>query len=324
MASTFHKIFGRFAEVWDNAEQMGYERIQWDIFDVCLPFDANYWERPELAKISDLAKLKAFAKGRTGDADGWVPIENIVQAWREKPTLNWFEVEYLGTRPSSAGLVLQPEDVDSAVIDTVQDTSYNYISGATTALGIDWGFSTMTSVAELMGCADEVVALIGNKNYHQEPSEDIITDVVGMVREHAIKFVYADSAGKFENVALQNALIKAKLPCKVIEVVFSKEKFGTPGADGGIGMLGNLRAHFEQLKFKLPFIFRDAFYQLKNYRYQEGTDKPVKKNDHIPDAIMCALQHFVLGKATRHLSPVTPAGPTVGKPITRGTLKKIF
>ena len=39
-----------------------------------------------------------------------------------------------------------------------------------------------------------------------------------------IRFIYADSAGKFENVALQNALVKTKLACKVIEVVFSVEK----------------------------------------------------------------------------------------------------
>lgn len=291
MASTFHKIFGRFAETWDNAQEMGYHRIQWDIFDVCAQFAADIWERPEVAKVPGIQKLKAFAKGRTGDPDGWVKVENIIQAWREKPTEEWFEVEYLGTRPSSAGLVLKPEDVDCALIEQ-NDAQYRYVQGAEVVLGIDWGFSTMTAVTEVMRHLNGMVVLLDNRNYHQTSSEEIIAEIVEKVKARGIRMIYADSAGKFENLALQNALSKANIGCAVIEVVFSKEKES---------MLGNLRAHFEQGKIKLPRNLRDAFYQLKNYRYQEGTDKPVKKNDHIPDALMCALQHFKLNIVHRAL-----------------------
>ena len=28
----------------------------------------------------------------------------------------------------------------------------------------------------------------------------------------------------------------------------------------------------------------------------EGTDKPAKKDDHVPDATMCALRHWPIGK----------------------------
>jgi hypothetical protein len=330
MASTFHKIYGRFAETWDNAEERGYLRIQWDIFDVATPFAADIWENGVLPdgrpvkSILGIEKLKKHAAGRTGDAQGWVSIENIIQAWREKPTEDWFEVEYLGSRPSAAGLVLKPEDVDAAVYDDETERMYDYIKGALCILGIDWGFSTMTAVTELMGMKDKVVGLIGNRNYSQVPAEDIINDVVAMVRAHGIRFIYADSAGKFENVALQAKLVEEKLPCTVVEVVFSKEKFGTPGKDGGIGMLGNLRAHFEQKKFKMPKRFRDAFYQLKNYRYQEGTDKPVKKNDHIPDAVMCALQHFVLGRVVHTLPAQAEPARGTEHPVTRGLRKRQF
>lgn len=299
MASTFHKIFGIFQETWDNAEERGYFRIQWDIFDVCEPFPADFWDQPEIASITGIDRLKAHARGRTGDPQGWVRIDNVIQAWREKPTEDWFEVEYLGSRPSAAGLVLKPEDVDSAMFDSEIEKRYNYIQGATTVLGIDWGFSSMTSMVELMAHTDEVVVMLDNKNYHQISSDQIISDAVRKVKAHGIRFIYADSAGKFENNALQNALNKEGLGCKVIEVVFSKEK---------IGMLGNFRAHFEQKKYKIPRkILRngkwtdntDAYWQYKRYRYEEGTDKPVKKDDHIPDATMCAMQHFKLGKFSR-------------------------
>ena len=326
MASTFHKVYGIFQETWDNAEERGYLRIQWDIFDVVKPFPADFWEQPEIAKISGIEKLKAHARGRTGDADGWVPIANVIQAWREKPTEDWFEVEYLGSRPSAAGLVLKPEDIDRAAFDIDINKSYNYVQGATVVLGVDWGFSSMTATVELMKHKNQVVVMLSNKNYSQVSSEQIIKDLVEKVKAHGIRFIYADSAGKFENVALQAALAKENLACTVIEVVFSKEKFGTPGAEGGIGMIGNLRAHFEQGKFKFPSKFKDAYWQYKRYRYQEGTDKPVKKDDHIPDATMCALQHFILGTYTRPIPKMEEVKQKKEdtKPITAGLLKKQF
>jgi hypothetical protein len=345
MASTFHKIFGIFQETWDSAEQRGYLRIQWDIFDVCKPFASDYFENGELkdgtkvATIGGVEKLKSYAKKRTGDKDGWVPIENVVQAWREKPTEDWFEVEYMGSRPSAAGLVLKPEDVDRAMFDSQKEKRYNYIRGATDVLGIDWGFSSMTSVVELMAHQNQTVVMLDNKNFHQTSSEEIIKFIVEKVKARGIRFIYADSAGKFENNALQTALNKEGLGCSVIEVVFSKEKEG---------MLGNFRAHFEQGKIKIPKkVWRvdddgagawmsnlEAYWQCKRYRYQEGTNKPVKKDDHIPDAIMCALQHFILGQFARAIptkekeaekKPVKNTEEVQRKkPITAGLLKKQF
>lgn len=315
MASTFHKIFGIFQETWDSADERGYLRIQWDIFDVCTPFAPDFWENgvmrdgKRVCEIGGIERLKAHAKGRTGDPEGWVPIENVVQAWREKPTEDWFEVEYLGSRPSAAGLVLKPEDVDRAMFDSEKDKRYNFVQGATVVLGIDWGFSSMTALVEMMAHLDQVVVQLDNENFHQVSSEDIIKNIVERVKKKGIRFIYADSAGKFENVALQNALNEAKLACTVIEVVFSKEKEG---------MLGNLRAHFERGKIKIPRkVWRgdrwatnlEAYWQYKRYRYQEGTDRPVKKDDHVPDATMCALQHFILGTHVRAL-PVQGAGDT--------------
>lgn len=323
MASTFHKIYGIFQETWDAAEERGYLRIQWDIFDVTKPFAKDYWENAVLAdgtKVADIVgidKLKAHARERTGDPQGWVPVENIIQAWREKPTDDWFEVEYMGSRPSAAGLVLKPEDIDRATFDSDTDTRYNFVRGSQVSMGIDWGFSSMTSVTEYMKHKDHVAVLLSNRNYSQTGSDAIIKDVIEKVKAHGVRFIYADSAGKFENFALQNELIKEKLACKVIEVVFSKEKEG---------MLGNLRAHFEQGKIKIPKKFLEAVWQFKRYRYQEGTDKPVKKDDHIPDSSMCALQHFKLGKVVRSLPNNSNTEPHTGssKPITAGLLKKQF
>ncbi len=327
MASTFHKIYGIFQETWDNAEERGYLRIQWDIFDVVSPFAADYWENGVMndgSRIKDvigIERLKAHARGRTGDVEGWIPIDNVVQAWKEKPTEDWFEIEYLGSRPSAAGLVLKPEDIEAACFDEEIDRQYRYIPGATVVIGIDWGFSSMTAVTEVMGHADNTAVLLDNKNFHQISSKIIIKEVVKMVIAKGVRFIYADSAGKFENNALQNELSRRNIACVVIEVVFGKEKDG---------MVGNLRAHFEQRKYKIPKRLKDAYWQYKRYRYQDGTDKPVKKDDHIPDSTMCALQHFRLGTFSRpigsrsHEVPQKKSQEVSSKPITAGLMKKSF
>ena len=338
MASTFHKIYGIFQETWDGAEERGYYRIQWDIFDVCAPFDPGVWDKPEYREILGIQDLKALAKGRTGDPEGWIPIDNIIQAWREKPTLDWFLVEYIGTRPSAAGLVLKPEDVEAMFYEGA-DARYDAKPGAERVIGIDWGFSTMTAVVDAQKCADEVISLPDIRTYHQVKSDDIIAEVVQMVKAGGHRTIYADSAGKFENAALQGALVKERIACIVIEVVFGTEKDG---------MVGNLRAHSEQRKLKIPRFFKPkadgtlrqsktAEWQLKRYRYQEGTDKPVKKDDHIPDALMCALQRFILGKAintlhvpvptvakTQNASPDPEIRRDAERPITAGLLTKQF
>jgi len=314
MTSTFHKIFGIFQETWDKADELGYVRFSWDIFDIVQSFDFRIWNDPTLnEEIPDLQKLKKLAKGRVGDNEGWIPIDNIIQAWREKPTLDWFLVEYMGNRPSAAGLVLKPEDVEASIFDDKIEKVYNIIKDAERIIGIDWGFSSMTSVTDLMKWRDGIKILIENKNFTQVRSEIIIKYVVKRVKESGHRFIYADSAGKFENADLKNALKKAGLRCAVIEVVFGKEKDG---------MVGNLRAYFERAKIKIPKRLIEAKWQLKRYRYQEGSDKPVKKDDHIPDSLMCALQHWPLTKHAEKLKQAKNIEEQ--KTITGGLMKKQF
>jgi len=308
MASTFHQIFGIFQDTWDNAEQYGYTRFEWDIFDVTKEFSPDIWKKHK--HIDDIDELIERADGRTGDPEGWIPIENVIQAWKEKPTLDWFDIEYMGSRPSATGLVLKPEQVDITFIDEEEEKEYPVVKGAERVIGIDWGFSSMTSVVDMMRYRDDTKVLVDNKNYTQVDSADIIKDVVEMVREGGHRFILADIEGKFENSALQNELNKQGIKCEVIEVNFGKEK---------TEMVGNLRAHFEKERIKIPHRFKVAYWQLKRYRYQPGTDKPMKGDDHIPDAIMCALQKegWQIGKRESTLAP-TGGGTT----ITGGLQKK--
>lgn len=322
ITSTFHKIFGAFQEIWDQADELGYTRFTWDIFDVTQSFDPAIWKDKELNRqIPDLHKLEKLANGRTGDPDGWVRIENIIDAWQGKRSLDWFLVEFMGTRPSASGLVNDPVDVEAAVFDETVEKSYNYISGAEVVGGLDWGFSSMTSWVALMSHKDGVKVKTKNRNYTQVASAVIIEDIVNDVGTFGIRVIYADSAGKFENEDLQRALNKAfrekKIGnrCKVVEVVFSKEKDE---------MIGNYRAYFQRRKIKMPASMREAKWQHKRYRYVEGTNKPAKKDDHIPDATMCALKHWRLGKVKKQISDIPETNKEASKTISRGILHKRF
>ncbi len=292
LTSTFHKIFGVFQEIWDRADELGYTRFSFDIFDVTKSFDPTIWNDKELNRqIPDLQELEKLCAGRTGDPEGWVLIENIISAWQGKPTKDWFLVEFMGTRPSASGLVNDPIDVEEAMFDKKHTKNYNYKQGAQVVGGLDWGFSSMTSWVILMKHTDDVKVKLKNRNYTQVASEIIIEDICNDVKKYDIHVLYADSAGKFENDALQRELTKRRLRCKVVEVVFRKEKEN---------MLGNYRAHFQRHKIKIPIEMQEAKWQHKRYRYIDGTDKPVKKDDHIPDATMCALQQWPLGKGRGH------------------------
>lgn len=315
LTSTFHKVFGIFQEIWDKADELGYARYQWDIFDVVKTFDPKVWDDVDLNRyIPDLQKLKALAGERTGDPDGWIPIMNVINAWRSKRSLDWFLVEYMGKRPSAAGLVNDPIDVDKAAFDIEKNPQYNYVKGAEVVGGLDWGFSSMTAWGAFMKHTDDVKVELALRTYSQTLSDEIIKDVCDDVEKFGMRFIYADSAGKFENAALQKELNKRRLPCKVVEVVFSKEKENN---------LGNYRAHFQRAKLKIPKTHQVALWQHKRYRYVAGTNKPQKKDDHIPDMTMCALQHWPLGEVKGNISDMhmTEGGAT---PITTGLRNKKF
>ena len=59
--------------------------------------------------------------------------------------------------------------------------------------------------------------------------------------------------------------------------------------------------------------------------YAKDTDKPVKKDDHIPDATMCALKHWPLGRPIVNIADMRQSGDEDGEgTITAGLLNKVF
>jgi hypothetical protein len=329
MTSTFHKIFGLFQETWDRADDLGYVRLSWDAFDVIQSFDPAIWDDPELNRqIPDLAQLKKRAAGRTGDPEGWIPLANIIQAWREKPTVDYFDVEYMGSRPSAEGMVNDPEDVDACTVPDLESEELAYRPGAETAGGIDWGFQGMTVWDVEMAHKDNILVELEARHYTQVRSSVIIEDVVADVLKYRIRTIHVDASHPFENADLRAAVSKAlnALPpekqfrCSVVEVPFGRpiqiaEKDGTDkkrdvnrkqGTEKE-AMLGNYRARFQRRLNRIPASNRVGIWQHKRYRYQDKSDKPLKEDDHYPDSKMLAQRRWPLGKQASTIDEHKPA-----------------
>ena len=345
MTSTFHKIFGYFQETWDRAEELGWVRLSWDSFDVCQEFSPDIWDDPELNRqIPDLDKLKERAAGRTGDPEGWIPVSNIIQAWREKVSIDYFDVEYMGSRPSAEGMVNDPEDVDACLIDDFGE--YAYRKGADTGGGLDWGFAGMTSWVALMAYKDNIKVQLKNRTWSQVRSGVIIEDIVSDVLEYRISVVHADASHPFENADLRAAIRNAiaALPpeeqfrCSVVEVPFgrpyqiaSKEKNPDKkrelsknlGTEKEV-MLGNYRAYFSRRLLRILRECKEAVWQHKRYRYQKGSDKPVKEDDHIPDSTMLALRKWMLGKSAGALPTQPDDKDRRTSTVTGGLMQEVF
>ncbi len=345
--STFHKIFGLFQEIWDKADELGYCRLSWDIFDVCQEFSPAIWHDEKLLReIPDLAKLEERAAGRTGDPEGWVPIGNVIQAWREKPSLDWFDVEYMGSRPSAAGMVNDPEDVDFCV-NAYDENEHAYIPGADTAGGIDWGFSGMTVVDVEMAYKDNILVELEAMHYTQVLSEVICEDVANLTVKYRVRVWHVDASHPFENNALRKAISEriAQLPpqeqfrCTVVEVPFGRpiqiaENDGKEGKKREVNkklgtekdaMLGNYRARWQRRLNRIPRVHKEGVWQHKRYRYQPGSDKPLKEDDHYPDAKMLAQRWRMLGKVQSTL-PDEPAQKSArgNSTVTGGLMEERF
>lgn len=153
--STFHNAEGSFAEVVDNAEEMGYAKYQWDIFDVCEPCDCvggecqseekcfreDHYEEFDNEAGETERKLihKAYCGGRAQYSEGWIPMPEVRTLWRRmKRNHSRWEVEAMGSRPSSSGHVIKDQKAFENNFSPLGHAQL-YQAGAPVYINVDWG-----------------------------------------------------------------------------------------------------------------------------------------------------------------------------------------
>jgi len=113
--------------------------------------------------------------------------------------------------------------------------------------------------------------------------DDILLYLNNLKEEYGEFVVYSDSSHPFNNLELENAGFDIYREGKTMGVIFSKWKeFG----------IGNLNKYFQHNKIALLKSMDKLYNCLQNY-HRDKTGKPIKKNDHGPDALMIALLYFL-------------------------------
>ena len=281
-ASTFHRLDGTFKTLVDNYEEMGYKLYKWDCFDICKPctrdcadcypdFRDDIWEGNELVH-------PAYCGGKAKMSNGWMPIEETFQSWRESLyNRDWFEVEMMGWRPSSAGLAIKNAKKlnEVCIVDRwlPQEASHATIT-------IDWGMKGECVVQVWQEQRGGLVSVAESEHYdHQESEAFIYETVKGFGHKYHTNKVRADSSHPYCNGTLAN---DPRYRMDVTEVNFQTEKELAVGA---------INAKVDAGLVRIPSKHSILIRQLRGWRRERG--KIVKKDDHGCDAAICFFSKFL-------------------------------
>lgn len=309
--STFHNLEGSFQEVVDNHVEMGYKLYRWDIFDVAEPCDCvggcqsaepcfredhteDYLD-PDDGELKTRLVHKAYCGGRARYAAGWISMEEIETLWkRMRRNHSRWEVEAMGSRPSTAGFVIK--DLVWHAKNTVPETGEEiYIPGAPVTICVDWG----------TGAAGVGVWQEQPFGKHALLAAELLIDnnetqIFGSILAFAHRFraelqeVAADigGGGNYFNKKLRE---DHRLPCR--DVNFNTEKEAAVGAWNIFNEGGDLI---------LPGEWSEFHHQVKNWkRRKDGSIK--KGDDHLCDMSICYFAKFIerLGLSTVRTIPQT-------------------
>lgn len=326
--STFHNLEGSFQEVVDHHEEMGYKLYRWDIFDVAEPCECvdgcqseepcfredhvQHYVDPDTGHESERLVHRAYCGGRAKYADGWIPMTEIVKLWkRMRRNHSRWEVEAMGSRPSTSGFVIK--DLLKHANNVTPNTGAEiYMKGAPVTICVDWG----TSAAGVGAWQEQPFgkhALVEAELIKDNNETQIIGAILALVAKYNrdLLEIAADigGGGNYFNPMLRD---QYRLPVR--DVNFNTEKEAAVGA-------WNIFNENEDLI--LPAEFEDFHHQCRNWkRKKDGTIR--KANDHLCDMSVCFFAKFVdqLGISMVRVAPQTFAAggrpPELGRRRTPG------
>lgn len=295
-ASTFHNAEGSFAEVMDNAEEMGYEIYKWDIFDVAEKCDCtdgcqseescfreDHYEDyidPTTGEETKRLLHRAYCGGRAMYADGWIPVREIVKLWRRgKRNHSVWEVEAMGSRPSSKGFVIR-DLTQFARNKTERSGNDLYLPGWPVTICVDWG-ARNAGVEVWQEQPGDRHALLEAEQVEEAGLSQIIGQIIGLRNKYANEFkeVAADigGGGNYLNPKLRDEHL---IPVR--DVNFAEAKEAAAAA---------LNVFSESSSLLLPEEHTDFHKQMRNWKRKDGRIQ--KGNDHLCDTALCYFAQFI-------------------------------
>ena len=190
-----------------------------------------------------------------------------------------FEQEYLANPLIYVGAVFPGEKIQESI---ERGASVEIREDLPKFAGLDWGYTNATAFEVCQEDAEGRVAWIDERSWVATQLETRVTGIVELCRRYNIEGIYADAAGATENAALIEALDRSGLSTGVVAVPFGKRlKSGETAKEGGIkARRWFLENDLEAMTTGAPELIRTT----KGYRYKEGTEDPMKEDDHPVDA----------------------------------------
>jgi hypothetical protein len=322
-ASTFHNAEGSFKEVIDNHEEMGYKLYQWDIFDVAEKcectgegcqseekcFREDHYENvidPVTGESSRKLQHRAYCGGRGKYADGWIPMREIVKMWKRiKRNHSVWEVEAMGSRPSSKGFVIRDlRKLEENVTDRTGEQVY--MPGWPVTITVDWG-TRAAGVEVWQAQPEDKHALIYAEEVEEAGLSQIISIIVELQKKYLGEFteVAADigGGGNYLNPYLRE---NHRIPCR--DVNFAEDKESAVAA---------LNIFNESGSLIIPEEFTEYIHQANNWKRKDGRIQ--KGHDHLMDAGVCYFSKFVDLLGLSHIRVPPRSARTVVASDSRGS-----
>lgn len=295
LLSTFHVPFGFFQEAWDLADERGFKRYRWDVYDCMAKCEVGLDEASEddpLARLycrtecpltdtvpdynadgEQIGEHCSGCDGRARTTSGHLSRDNVMKAKMLNRGTDVWEVEHECKRPKASGLIYDPEKVQQSVVPEAEVVRPS--GQVRRAVGIDWGRYAVAVVAER---AEDHILIPEARIFDSRPISDVVQYLAELRGRVGDFVVYADSENAYGVLDCRNAGFE------VVSVAFNKHK------EGGIE---NLSRYFELQKIRIadtPHLAPVVRQLLRYHRNEQG--RIVKKDDHGPDALMCAMLHF--------------------------------
>lgn len=289
LCSTFHVATGVFADTWDNAEEKGFRRYNYNIFhamEKCVEKidckDCYLTNKIKTIDDSGTELIKySGCNGIARNSQGFKPYKMVLNAKKRHRGTDVWDVEFECNRPGSSHKVYNQENIRKCTVNNIFiEKGFPY----DLSIGIDWGWTNLTTVVFVVHQKGKC-KIVSARHFQQTPvsaiSSFIEKEIKKFKKEKEDIVIYADSENQFNNFEL------AKHDFNVSPVMFGKYK------SYGISNIQKWLAE-ERLEIleKYPSSGNTFYEQLIKYRKNPETGKPIKENDHYPDGFMCAMLNF--------------------------------
>ena len=295
-ASTFHNAEGSFKDVIENADAMGYTVYNWDIFDTAEKCDCvgecqspepcfreDHYEDvadPITGEVERKLVHRAYCGGRAMYAAGWTPMSEIVKLWKRfKRNHALWEVEAMGSRPSSKGFVIRDlRQLEENFTD--QTGAEIYEPGRPISICVDWG--TRAAGVELwQHLSSGAHALIHAEQVEEAGLTQIISLILSLRKKYLGEFteVAADIGGGGNYL---NPHLRENYRVVTRDVNFAEIKESAVAA---------LNVFNESNQLVIPKEFTEFIHQAQNWKRKDGRIK--KGDDHLMDSSLCYFSKFI-------------------------------